>query len=161
MLSNLAFLALLPLTSAHFRLTWPPARGFADDKAGTFPCGGFDDVSSTRTAWPATGGPIQLDMHHTQTNVMVLLSLGSNPGVNYNITLRPTFAEEGLGDFCVGMVSVPEGVNYTEGEAATLQVVTNGDPDGGLYQVSFASIPKSLRLCPSNLEHLGHMRCKS
>ncbi|KAF2499437.1 hypothetical protein BU16DRAFT_523918 [Lophium mytilinum] len=143
MLSNLALLALLPITSAHFLLTWPPARGFDDDKAVNFPCGGFDTVSKTRTSWPAVGAPIQLDMHHTQTDVMVLLSLGSDPGVNYNIILRPTFEEEGLGNFCMGQVSLPEGVNFTEGQEATIQVVSNGDPDGGLYQCADITLTKT------------------
>lgn len=29
--------------------------------------------------------------------------------------------------------SIPEGVNITDGTNATIQVLTNGDPDGGLY----------------------------
>jgi len=143
MLFNLALLTLLPLASAHFLLNWPPSRGFDDDKAVTFPCGGFDSVSKNRTAFPATGGPIQLDMHHTQTDIMVILALGSDPGSNYNIVLRPTVAEEGLGNFCLGMVSVPEGLNFTEGQDATIQVVSNGDPNGGLYQCADVTLTKT------------------
>ncbi|OCK84744.1 hypothetical protein K432DRAFT_378294 [Lepidopterella palustris CBS 459.81] len=136
MLSNLVLLALLPLASAHFLLTWPPARGFDDSKSTSFPCGGFDTVLSNRTTWPAVGGPIQLEMHHTQTDVQVLIALGSDPGVNYNIVMRPTFLEQGLGNFCMGMVALPAGVNITEGMPATIQVVSNGDDgdSGGLYQ---------------------------
>lgn len=141
MLSTFSLLTLLPLASAHFLLTYPAARGFDDDKAGTFPCGGFDTVSSSRVSWPTVGAPIQLDMHHTQTNVMVILALGDGTNPSYNITMRPTFSEEGLGDFCMGMVSVPSDVNITEGQLATIQVVSNGDPDGGLYQVN--SLPIS------------------
>jgi len=134
--SALALLSLLPLTSAHFLLTWPPARGFDDSTAPNFPCGGFDTVFSNRTTWPATGGPIQLDMHHTQSDIEVLIALGSDPGVNYNIVMRPTFLQQGLGNFCIGMVSVPSSVNITEGMPATIQVVSNGDEagSGGLYQ---------------------------
>ncbi|OCL11479.1 hypothetical protein AOQ84DRAFT_188204 [Glonium stellatum] len=134
--SALALLSLIPLSSAHFLLNWPPARGFDDSTSSNFPCGGFNTVSSNRTTWPATGGPIQLDMHHTQTDVEVLIALGSDPGVNYNIVMRPTFLQQGLGNFCVGMVSVPSGVNITEGMPATIQVVSNGDEagSGGLYQ---------------------------
>jgi hypothetical protein len=133
---SLALLALLPVSTAHFVLTWPPNRGFDDAKAINFPCGGFDSVKTPRTDFPITGGPIQLDMHHTQTNVEVLLSIGSDPGRNYNIVLRRTFAQEGLGNFCAGEVSIPAGLNITSGTLATIQVVSNGDPDGGLYQAS-------------------------
>lgn len=139
--SALALLSLLPLTSAHFLLSWPPARGFDDSTAPNFPCGGFDTVLSNRTTWPATGGPIQLDMHHTQTVIEVLIALGSDPGVNYNIVMRPTFLQQGPRDFCIGMVSVPSSVNITEGMPATIQVVSNGDDggSGGLYQVRLLS----------------------
>ncbi|KAF2259065.1 hypothetical protein CC78DRAFT_84597 [Lojkania enalia] len=135
MFSNtFALFSLLPLSVAHFVLTWPPSRGFDDANAVNFPCGGFDSASSSRTDFPMSGGPIQLDMHHTQTNLAVYLAVGSDPGNNYNITLRPTLAEEGPGNFCLGMVSVPSDLNISDGTPATIQVVTNGDPDGGLYQ---------------------------
>ena len=149
--SALALLSLLPLTSAHFLLTWPPARGFDDSTAPNFPCGGFDTVFSNRTTWPATGGPIQLDMHHTQTDVEVLIALGSDPGVNYNIVMRPTFLQQGLGNFCMGMVSVPSSVNITEGMPATIQVVSNGDEagSGGLYQVRL--LPRHSRETPNDV----------
>ena len=134
-----ALFSLLPLTTAHFLLDYPTARGFDDDKAPDFPCGGFDTVKTPRSPWPQTGGPIQLDMHHTQTNIAVYLSVGDNPGSNFSIVLRPQLSMEGLGNFCLGMVSVPAGLNISDGTPATIQVVTNGDPDGGLYQVSFDS----------------------
>ncbi|KAF2689321.1 hypothetical protein K458DRAFT_358012 [Lentithecium fluviatile CBS 122367] len=136
MLSNaLSLFALLPLTSAHFLLTWPTARGFDDANAGSFPCGSFDSVSSNRTDFPMSGGPLQLDMHHSQTRVAVYMAIGDNPGSNYSIQLRQQFEREGLGDFCLGMVSIPSDLNISAGTKATIQVVTNGDPDGGLYQV--------------------------
>ncbi|KAF2196508.1 NAC-domain-containing protein [Delitschia confertaspora ATCC 74209] len=135
MFSNmLAFLAVVPFATAHYTLDWPPARGFKDEDAPKFPCGGFDSVSSTRTEWPVNGGPVQLKMHHTQTNVKVLLALGSDPGNNFNIVLRPTFAEEGPGQFCVGGLNIPSGLNVSDGTPATIQVVSNGDPSGGLFQ---------------------------
>ncbi|KAF2741117.1 hypothetical protein EJ04DRAFT_507531 [Polyplosphaeria fusca] len=135
MLSNtLALLSLLPLATAHFVLNWPTARGFEDEKAVNFPCGGFDSVKEPRTEFPLNGGPIQLDFHHTQTNIKVLLALGDDPGNNYNIVLRPTFAEEGPGNFCLGSVSIPSGLNISSGTNGTIQVVSNGDPSGGLYQ---------------------------
>lgn len=137
MLSNtFSLLALLPLATAHFVLDWPTNRGFDDEQAVNGPCGGFNDVK-TRTDFPLSGGPIQLDMHHTQTKVAVYLALGNDP-TSYSITLLPQLAEEGPGDFCLGSVNIPSDLNITSGTNATIQVVSNGDPSGGLYQVRLA-----------------------
>ncbi|KAF1962808.1 hypothetical protein CC80DRAFT_361976, partial [Byssothecium circinans] len=127
-------LALLPLATAHFVLDWPTNRGFDDVKSVNFPCGGFDSVKTPRTEFPLSGSPIQLDMHHTQTRIAVYLAIGNDPGSNYNIVLRPQLSQEGPGDFCLGQVNIPSGLNITAGTNATIQVVTNGDPSGGLYQ---------------------------
>lgn len=135
LLKTLTLSSLLSLSAAHFTLDWPKARGFDDEKAGNFPCGGFDTVSSSRTDWPISGGPVQLRMEHTQTNVEVLLAIGSDPGSNYNIVLRPQLAQEGPGNFCLGQLSIPSGLNVSDGTLATIQVVSNGDPSGGLFQV--------------------------
>jgi hypothetical protein len=72
-------------------------------------------------------------MGHITANVEVLIGFGDNPGTAFNTVLRQTFTETGLGDFCMTGFSLPEGLNVTEGTNATIQVVTNGDPDGGLY----------------------------
>ncbi|KAK5143845.1 hypothetical protein LTR04_001756 [Oleoguttula sp. CCFEE 6159] len=132
----LSLFALLPLASAHFNLVYPAARGFNEDTIGTFPCGGQNTVSSNRTQWPLTGAPIQLNMGHTQSMVQVLLALGNDPGTNFNIVLVPTFQEQGPQNFCMGDVVLPSGLNVTAGMNATIQVVTNGDPSGGLYNNS-------------------------
>lgn len=130
-----ALLPILSIGTAHFTVQWPTARGFSDDTAGNFPCGGFDSVKTPRTEWPIDGSPVQLKMEHTQTNVEVLLAIGDDPGNNYNVVLRPTLSQEGLGNFCIGGLSLPEGLNISDGTPATIQVVSNGDPSGGLYQV--------------------------
>lgn len=134
--SQLLFFSLLPLTTlAHFTLDSPPGRSSDEDTMAQFPCGGKSTPSENRTQWSLTGGPIQLQMEHDEAQVQVLLGLGNDPGVNFNITLLPTIQEQGIGQFCLGDVVVPEGV-ATEGLNATIQVVTNGDPQGGLYNVS-------------------------
>lgn len=137
MRSQFLFASLLPLASAHFKLTYPAARGFDEDVLGTFPCGGQDTVSSNRTSWPITGGPIQLYMGHTDAKVQVLLGLGNDPGSNFNITLVSTFQEEGPDNFCINgaAIHIPADALalISEGTNATIQVVTNGDPSGGLY----------------------------
>lgn len=136
---------VLPLASAHFKLIYPAARGFDEDVLGTFPCGGQDTVSSNRTSWPISGAPIQLLMGHTQAKVQVLLGLGNDPGSNFNITLVPTFQEQGPNNFCINgnTIHIPDDVRslISEGTNATIQVVTNGDPSGGLYNVSKGHLP--------------------
>lgn len=153
MRSQLLIAALLPLVSAHFELVYPSPRGFDEDTLTTFPCGGQDTVSSNRTSFPLSGAPIQLNMGHTDAYVQVLLALGNDPGSNFNITLVPTFSEMGPQDFCIGAgaFSLPADLNITDGTNATIQVVTNGDPSGGLYNVRiqacirpFASLLTSL-----------------
>ncbi|KAG9946102.1 hypothetical protein KCU85_g6800, partial [Aureobasidium melanogenum] len=138
--------ALLPLASAHFKLIYPAARGFDEDLLVQFPCGGQNTVSSNRTMFPITGAPIQLLMGHTAAKVQVLMALGNDPGINYDITLVPTFQEKGPQNFCMGAgaIQFPAGLNITDGMNATIQVVTNGDPNGGLYNcadITFTSTP--------------------
>ncbi|KAK6007614.1 hypothetical protein QM012_004428 [Aureobasidium pullulans] len=138
--------ALLPLASAHFKLIYPAARGFDEDNLVQFPCGGQNTISSNRTQFPITGAPIQLLMGHTSAKVQVLMALGNDPGINYNITLLPTFQEKGPQNFCIGAgaLQFPAGLNITDGMNATIQVVTNGDPNGGLYNcadITFTSTP--------------------
>lgn len=139
MLSQTLLLSLLPLTTiAHFTLDSPTSRQIDEDTLGQFPCGGQNTPSSTRTQWSLTGGPIQLTMGHDESAVQVLLGLGNDPGVNFNVTLQPIIQEQGIGQFCLSNVVVPDGV-AVEGMNATIQVVTNGDPTGGLYNVSLSA----------------------
>jgi len=68
----------------------------------------------------------------------VNLALGSNPAdtaSSFTINLIPTFQERGPNEFCMTGVTLPEGLNVTSGMNATVQVITNGDPEGGLYNV--------------------------
>ena len=136
MISQLLLINLLPLTTlAHFSIQSPAAREGDEAGQGDFPCGGGKTVSPKRTQYPLTGGPIQLDLGHDESLVQVLLGLGNDPGVNFNITLLPTIQEQGPGDFCIGAVNIPEGV-AKDGLNATIQVVTNGESTPGLYNVS-------------------------
>ncbi|KAK0112896.1 hypothetical protein ONS95_014615 [Cadophora gregata] len=138
----LALAALTSLTTAHFNLNFPAARGFDEDKLGTFPCGGQDTVSTTRTPWPLTGGQIALEMGHIDANVEVLIGVGNDPGSSFDTVLRPTFMEQGLGAFCMTGMDIPSSLGMMNGMNATIQVVTNGDPDGGLYNcadITFSS----------------------
>lgn len=137
--SLLSLAAIVPLAAAHFKLNYPPSRGFDEDNMPEFPCGGFAQ-SDNRTKLSISAGtvPVALTLGHSQTVVEILLALGNNPGDNYNITLAHTFHVTGLGSFCLPGVSLNEsalGVPLTDGLNATLQVVTDGDTGGGLYAV--------------------------
>ncbi|KAI9367051.1 hypothetical protein BJX61DRAFT_530263 [Aspergillus egyptiacus] len=115
-----------------------------------FPCGGLPPSNDrTQVSLSSPSFPIALEMGHDQTAVEILLGLGTNPGTNYNVTLRKTFRIEGLGAFCVPAIHLSEevlGTKLTDGLNFTVQVVTNGHPSGGLYacadfQLTTASVP--------------------
>jgi hypothetical protein len=130
-----AFSAALVPVSAHFNLNYPAARGFNDDKLPDGPCGGFDTPASKRTPVSTSSMTVDLKMGHDQNAVQILLGLGDNPGNNFNFTLVRTFRQEGLGEFCLKDIPLPTDLGIKDGMNATLQVVTNGDPNGGLYNV--------------------------
>ncbi|KAF4549986.1 Hypothetical protein D9617_19g102910 [Elsinoe fawcettii] len=140
---------LVPLAAAHWEMTYPAQRQTDnEDTMPQFPCGGINTVNSNRTQFPINGAPIQLNMGHTEYNVQVLLALGNDPGSAFNYVLVPTFTQEGPDNFCIGggAIRYPEGLNITEGTNATIQVVTNGDGGGGLYNcadITFTSTPLS------------------
>ncbi|KAN0119565.1 hypothetical protein V8E51_001773 [Hyaloscypha variabilis] len=105
----LALAALTTLASAHFNLDYPAARGFDEDIRGS----------------------IALTMGHIDANVAVYIGFGDSVGSSFNTVIRPTFTEQGLGNFCMTGIEIPGG-SALEGMNATIQVVTNGDPDGGV-----------------------------
>jgi len=88
---------------------------------------------SNRTDWSASGGSLKLDLHHPWTYVFVNLGLGSNV-TNFNYTLTPAaiWNVTGNGTFCVPSLKLPDGVG-SDGQLATLQVVTLGDSGSALY----------------------------
>ncbi|KAL8721893.1 MAG: hypothetical protein Q9225_001529 [Loekoesia sp. 1 TL-2023] len=146
----LTFFVLISIASAHFTLDYPPARGFDEDQTANFPCGGQNSVSSNRTSWPLAGGLIQLSMEHDHAAVQVLIALGNDATDAFNTVLVPTTQEEGIGKFCLSDVKVPESLGVKEGDNATIQVVTNGDPTGGLYNcadITFSSTNSSASEC--------------
>ena len=75
-------------------------------------------------------------MEHDESAVQVLLGMGNNPGDAFNTVLVRTIQERGIGQFCISDVVLPSDMEIREGDNATIQVVTNGDPTGGLYNVS-------------------------
>ena len=132
--SLVALLALCLPISAHFDLQYPKARGENEDDLPKGPCGGFDKPSSERTSVSLTQLAISTKMGHDESAVSILLALGDDPS-SFNITLLPTFRQEGLGEFCLNAVPIPSDLGIEDGTKGTIQVITNGDPTGGLYAV--------------------------
>lgn len=75
-----------------------------------------------------------LDLHHPWSYLYINLGLGEN-ATNFNISLTPDLLNvTGSGNFCIPVLPVP--INVTDGQSATLQVVTNGQSGSALYNVS-------------------------
>jgi len=145
-----SLLAIASLTTAHFNLDFPKVRDFNEDTLDQFPCGGYNTPSTARTPWPLTGGQIALRMGHSQSHIEVLIALGNDPGSAFNTILRPTFLQTGLGAFCMTGLTLPSTFNVSEGTNATIQVITNGDPAGGLYNcadITFSSTAAAAGSC--------------
>ncbi|KAI4215552.1 MAG: hypothetical protein LQ351_002021 [Letrouitia transgressa] len=113
--------SLAALAAAHFTLDYPPARGFDEEQLTQFPCGGQDEVSTSRTPWPLKGGHIQLTMEHDRVAAQVLIGLGNDVGDAFNTVLVPTIQQEGFGKFCFGDVVIPASLGVKDGQNATIQ----------------------------------------
>ncbi|TQS35332.1 hypothetical protein Golomagni_04251 [Golovinomyces magnicellulatus] len=133
LLSLLVF-TFYSIVTAHFSLEYPQSRGLNEDEQDQFPCGGQNSISSQRTLYPLTGGAIGLVMDRAWSNVQVLIAFESGPTTSFNTVLRPTFTQYGTGNFCMTNINLPSSLHISEGTNATIQIITNGDPDGGLYQ---------------------------
>jgi hypothetical protein len=97
--------------------------------------GGVADGTGNRTDWPISGGSVSLDLHHAWTYVFVNVGLGTNVS-NFNITLTPTFVNvTGNGTYCMPVLPLPSTAAVTDGQNATIQVVTSGASGSALYNV--------------------------
>ncbi|ESZ91486.1 hypothetical protein SBOR_8147 [Sclerotinia borealis F-4128] len=133
-----------PLRAGHIFPPHPPHRPLPPPS----PRGGQNTISSKRTLWPLAGGSIALDMKDASANVEVLIGYGNDVGGDCNTVFRQTFAEEGMGSFCLRDLLVNGngmgGGNVTEGMNATIQVVTGGGGmSGGLYNCADITFSKN------------------
>ena len=93
-------------------------------------------AETNRTLWPLTGGSLALDLHHPWTYVFVNLALGTiSASFNISLTQQP-LNETGNGTLCLPELTLPPGFTPTEGQNASLQVVTLGQTGSALYNVS-------------------------
>ena len=140
----LALLSLPLLASAHFELHFPVSRGDNDETQASFPCGGLD-TSANRTAVSLTSIPVSVELGHTENLFQIVLAIGNDVGESFNTVILPTIQEFGPGEFCLGDIPLPDGLNITEGTNGTIQVITNSHDGGGLYNVSpFTESSKAL-----------------
>jgi hypothetical protein len=133
-------LAGAQLANAHFGLTYPPWRADTlseeSEEIGysqwVWPCANVSENAGERTDWPVAGGAIELELHHEWTYLYINLGLGNNV-TNFNITLTPQLLNvTGEGNYCIPSLGLPEGL-VTDGQNASIQVVTNGDSGSALY----------------------------
>jgi hypothetical protein len=103
------------------------------------PGGGVNQSLSdnNRTLWPLDGGAIALTPTHHWAQTYINLGLGRNV-TRFNITLMAPFNQTSNGTFCLPDVKLPEGLNLTEGDMASIQVVQLSATGGALYNVSFS-----------------------
>lgn len=135
MFAKSLILSALPLlTAAHFTITYPPSRGGGEEQQEVFPCGGFSEAVN-RTLVPLDAIPVSVVLGHTENLVQITLAVGNEVGEAFNTELLPTVQEYGPGDFCLPALTVPTGLNITDGTNATIQVITNSHDGSGLYNV--------------------------
>ncbi|KAK6335636.1 hypothetical protein TWF696_002403 [Orbilia brochopaga] len=135
-----AFLTVAALThavQAHFGIDYPPWRNdsFEDPyNQRIAPCAGINATGMyNRTEWPLDGGSLVLDLHHPWTYVFVNLGLGTEV-TTFNYTLTPNFLNvTGNGTFCLPKIQLPETLMPTDGQNASIQVVTSGASGAALY----------------------------
>lgn len=130
MYSKLALLSLLPLTSAHFLLSYPPTIGFSDEEEGKYPCGSFDAMNrKTITNFPVGGSSISLKSTHPGAVWFFRAALLNN--TEGWVDILPSINQEGQGDFCPPGAKVPAA---WVGQDGVIQIVQSA-VDGYLYQV--------------------------
>ncbi|KAF4629586.1 hypothetical protein G7Y89_g8560 [Cudoniella acicularis] len=145
----------IQLVSAHFQINYPSWR---DDSFNapfsqyTYPCAGVDESDSAinRTAWPLTGGSLNIDFHHPFTYVFLNLGVGTNV-TNFNISLNAMpINETGNGTFCIEKFVIPSGLGLTDGTNASLQISTVGPTGAALYNCADIVFRSNATLLPAS-----------
>ncbi|KAF5003648.1 hypothetical protein FDECE_9819 [Fusarium decemcellulare] len=158
-------LAAVQAVSAHFGLVFPAWRAdtLAEENEDrysqwTFPCAGVDYNKKNVTDWPLEGGALKLDLHHPWTYVFVNLGLGEN-STNFNVSLTPQFLNAtSPGVLCIDELKLPSDVEVSDGDLASIQVVTLGESGSALYNcadIRFKKNAKGPSNCTSEVDYVA------
>ncbi|KAL2062581.1 hypothetical protein VTL71DRAFT_5653 [Oculimacula yallundae] len=139
-------LCLASLATAHFTVDYPEMRGdsFAEGASQyVYPCAGVNQTARTnRTLWPLDGGSVKLDLHHKWTYLFINLGIGAEYP-SFNISLTPSLLNQtGNGTLCIPKVPLPANIKPTNGQQASVQIVTGGANGVALYNcadITFSS----------------------
>ncbi|KAI8147805.1 hypothetical protein BJV82DRAFT_507312 [Fennellomyces sp. T-0311] len=140
-----AALSALQGVSAHYQLTYPQSRGFAEDSQPLAPCGGFNTVGS-RSEFPLQDGFVQINSGHTDYTYEVKFIDNSNPSTNdfNNATVIAKGSRSYPAEACLP-VDLGSVAGASAGTNGTIQITYDGG-DGTLYQcadVTLADSPSS------------------
>lgn len=131
MRSFVALATLAGLASAHFKLKYPPTVGFEDEKEATAPCGGFTpDLDGKLADFHIGGDAVAVRLSHPQCNWLYRVTTEPSDDKSWE-QIYPIVMQNGLGDFCIPQLTVPE--KY-EGKKGVISIVSSA-VDGLLYQV--------------------------
>ncbi|KAK3329226.1 hypothetical protein B0H66DRAFT_609953 [Apodospora peruviana] len=149
-----ALLAAAQLATAHFGIEYPEWRantlsGNTNYSQWVWPCANVPGnlPNGNRTDWPLTGGSVKLDLHHPWSYVFINLGLGENVTV-FNYTLTPSLVNStGNGSLCIPSLPLPADLSVSDGDLASIQVVTSGASGSALYNcadITFRANAKAL-----------------
>lgn len=149
-MKNIApLLSLVGAASAHFHLNYPTWR---DDSLELetasqwmWPCANISEHpagSPDRTAWPLTGGSLNLTVGHEWAYTYVNLGMGNNIS-SFNVSLVEGFNQTGNGTFCLketGRANLEAAVQQMgisiedlDGRDASIQVIQISHSGASLY----------------------------
>jgi hypothetical protein len=106
-----------------------------------YPCGGLP-VAQNRTKWPVRGGAVSFQpgwfTGHKTALIYINLGIGTIP-LNMSLPMVPPFQIVGPtknpypGTFCIPQVPLPDGLNVSIGDNATIQVIETAIHGAALY----------------------------
>lgn len=140
---TLILLATIQTVSAHFQIVYPAWRAntLHDNLQWEYPCGG-QNITTNRTAWPVTGGPISVipgwNAGHPTSFFYINMGYGSDPP-NMTNPMQTIFQLVGAsagpfpGEFCLPDVQLPKNFTAKVGDNATIQVIQVALHGASLY----------------------------
>ncbi|KAJ6549896.1 hypothetical protein B0H19DRAFT_1264782 [Mycena capillaripes] len=128
------------------QLQSPPPRGvFVEDDEPNF-FDGYDNVASSRTIFPLSGGFFSLNSEHTSWTVGANLFTKANPTTfqDFNSAVVPFSPMSGAGIFCMSL-DLSKTNDVQDGQNVTLQFVYDGG-DGELFQCADLTLSRTAQV---------------